>query len=114
MMSVSCASPSGWTGRCYASARAGVQGEQPPPRRSTPRIRRRSVFDPDEEAEGLQEAVEAVGGDSPGGADANRLALVLIPELQVDAHVHRRPPRPSGGRRRRRDGRRGGGDGGGS
>src|SRR4051812_38440517 len=73
------------TGRCYAKARGAVQGEGTTGGGSTVAVRRGSALDPHQEAERLEEPLEAGGGDRAGGPDADRLALVLVPELQVEA-----------------------------
>ena len=45
----------------------------------------RRVLNPDVEPEGLEETLEAGGGDRPGDSDADRFPLVGVPEFQVDA-----------------------------
>ena len=63
-------------------------------------------FDPEVEAEGLDQPLEAVGGDDLGGPDPDGLAGVRPPEAEVDPDVVRSGRPGLGGRRggrRRRD-----------
>ncbi len=49
----------------------------------------RGLLDPEVEAEGLDQPLEAVGGDDLGGPDPDRLAGVGAPESEVDPDVVR-------------------------